>query len=86
MKKETRNGLILAVAILLSLAIGYFVGAVMQTGICPITGHVLSEDRAEAMMDRCKAMKQSCEADEEGCCQEKETISATPEAAKPSQN
>ena len=64
MTKEVRNLIIVAIA---SLVIGYIAGGVMQTGHCPISGNVLSKDRAAAY-DKMKACcTQTCDSKPVAC-------------------
>lgn len=78
MNKNVRN---LAIAIVLSLIVGYIAGGASQTGRCPITGMVMCKDKAAAC-DRAKACAEKCEA--EKSCDEAKTEEApkAPEAAK----
>jgi hypothetical protein len=62
MSKETRNIIIVAIVALL---VGYIAGGVMQTGCCPITGKVISKERAAAC-EKAKACATSCEVKEAG--------------------
>ncbi len=69
MSKEVRN---LAIAVVVSLVLGYVAGGVHATGRCPITGMVVCKTTA-AKCDHMKECASKCDA-----CEAKQSDAAKP--------
>lgn len=63
MTKEIRNIVITAV---IALFVGYMIGGITQTGLCPITGTVIWKNRVAACADK----KEHCEQKDNSACKQ----------------
>jgi hypothetical protein len=68
MTKEIRN---IVIAVVVSLFVGYMVGSIMQTGICPLTGNVICKDTAAACANKKESCHEKRNCEKESCDKEK---------------